>query len=142
MVVLATLKNMFPSYRLHFLSVADLSMFHMLHVMFPRNRHQSMDGAHSRATPFSVHQDKASAIWMEPIAEPPHSQSTRTRLLPFHTVNQALPSVVPIFTRRHSIDKISFLPITQADPVNIATIIILMATEVSSLTKVPEVENL
>ena len=53
MVVLATLKNMFPSYRLHFLNVNDLpTMFLMLRAMFPRNRHQSMSGAHSTATPF------------------------------------------------------------------------------------------
>ena len=63
MVVLATLKNMFPSYRLHFLNVNDLpTMFRMLHAMFPRNRHQSMAGAHGRATPFSVHQDKTSTV--------------------------------------------------------------------------------
>ena len=30
--------------------------------MFPWNRHQSMAGAHSGATPFSVHQDKASTV--------------------------------------------------------------------------------
>ena len=63
MVVLATLKNMFPSYRLHFLNVNDLpTMFHMLCAMFPQNRHQSMAGAHSGATPFSVHQDKTSTV--------------------------------------------------------------------------------
>ena len=63
MVVLATLKNMFPSYQLHFLNVNDLpTMFRMLHAMFPRNRHQSIVGAHSRATPFSVHQDKSSTV--------------------------------------------------------------------------------
>ena len=63
MVVLATLKNMFPSYQLHFLNVNDLpTMFRMLHAMFPRNRHQSMAGAHSGATPFSVHQDKSSTV--------------------------------------------------------------------------------
>ena len=37
-------------------------MFHMLRAMFPRNRHQSMTGAHRRATPFSVHQDKSSTV--------------------------------------------------------------------------------
>ena len=63
MVVLATLKNMFPSYRLHFLNVNDLPMmFCMLHTMLPWNRHQSMAGAHSRATPFLVHQDKTSTV--------------------------------------------------------------------------------
>ena len=37
MVVLATLKNMFPSYRLHFLNVNDLpTMFCMLRAIFPR----------------------------------------------------------------------------------------------------------
>ena len=62
-VVLATLKNMFPSYRIHFLNVNDLqTMFCMLRAMFPRNRHQSMAGAHGGATPFSVHQDKPSAV--------------------------------------------------------------------------------
>ena len=55
-VVLATLRYMFPSYCLHFLSVNDLpTMFCMLRAMFPQNRHQSMAGAHSGATPFSVH---------------------------------------------------------------------------------------
>ena len=63
MVVLATLKNMFPSYRLHFLNVNDLpAMFRMLRTMFPQNRHQSMTGAHSGATPFLVHQDKSSTV--------------------------------------------------------------------------------
>ena len=63
MVVLATLKNMFPPYQLHFLNVNDLpTMFCMLRAMFPRNRHQSMAGAHSGATPFSVHQDKTSTV--------------------------------------------------------------------------------
>ena len=62
-VVLATLKNMFPSYRIHFLNVNDLqTMFHMLRAMFPHNRHQSVAGAHGGATPFSVHQDKPSAV--------------------------------------------------------------------------------
>ena len=52
-VVLATLKNMFPSYRIHFLNVNDLqTMFRMLRAMFPPNRHQSMAGAHGGATPF------------------------------------------------------------------------------------------
>ena len=37
-------------------------MFRMLCAMFPQNRHQSMAGAHSRATPFSVHQEKPSAV--------------------------------------------------------------------------------
>ena len=37
-------------------------MFRMLHAMFPWNRHQSMTGAHSRATPFSVYQDKSSTV--------------------------------------------------------------------------------
>ena len=46
-VVLATLKNMFPSYRIHFLNVNDLpTMFRMLRAMFPRNRHQSVARAH------------------------------------------------------------------------------------------------
>ena len=63
MVVLATLKSMFPTYRLHFLNVNDLpTMFRMLCAMFPQNRHQSMAGAHSGATPFSVHQDKTSTV--------------------------------------------------------------------------------
>ena len=63
MVVLATLKNMFPSYRLYFLNVNDLpTMFHMLCAMFPWNRHQSMAEAHSGATPFSIHQDKTSIV--------------------------------------------------------------------------------
>ena len=62
-VVLATLKNMFPSYRIHFLNVNDLqTMFCMLRAMFPRNRHQSVAGAHGGATPFLVHQDKPSAV--------------------------------------------------------------------------------
>ena len=62
-VVLATLKNMFPSYRIHFLNVNDLqTMFRMLRAMFPRNRHQSVAGAHGGATPFSVHQEKPSAV--------------------------------------------------------------------------------
>ena len=62
-VVLATLKNMFPSYHLHFLSINDLpTMFHMLRTMFPHNRHQSMASAHSGATPFSVHQEKTSVV--------------------------------------------------------------------------------
>ena len=61
MVVLATLKNMFLSYQLHFLNVNDLpTMFRMLRAMFPWNRHQSMQ---------------------EPMVEPPHSRCTRTRLL-------------------------------------------------------------
>ena len=69
-VVLATLKNMFPSYRIHFLNVNDLpSMFRMLRAMFPRNRHQSVAGAHGGAAPFSVHQDKPSAV--------PISQTTK-----------------------------------------------------------------
>ena len=63
LIVLATLKNMFSSYRLHFLNVNDLpTMFRMLRAMFPRNRHQSMPAAHSGATPFSVHQEKTSAV--------------------------------------------------------------------------------
>ena len=71
-VVLATLKNMFPSYHLHFLSVNDLpTMFRMLHAMFPQNRHQSMAGAHSGATPFSVHQEKPSAV---PISQKPKKE--------------------------------------------------------------------
>ena len=37
-------------------------MFRMLHTMFPRNRHQSMTGAHSGATPFLVHQAKSSTV--------------------------------------------------------------------------------
>ena len=69
MVVLATLKNMFPSYQLHFLNVNDLpTIFHMLCAMFPRNRHQSMAGAHSGAIPFSEHQDKTSTV---PVSEKP-----------------------------------------------------------------------
>ena len=61
MVVLATLKNMFPSYRLHFLNVNDLpTMFRMLRACSP-------------GTDISP--------WLEPIAELPHSRSTRTRLL-------------------------------------------------------------
>ena len=63
LIVLATLKNMFPSYRLHFLNVNDLpTMFRMLRAMFPQNRHQSMPAAHSGATPFSVHKEKTSAV--------------------------------------------------------------------------------
>ena len=63
MVVLATLNNMFFSYQLNFLNVNDLpTMFRMLRAMFPWNRHQSMAGAHSGATPFSVHQDKTSTV--------------------------------------------------------------------------------
>ena len=62
-IVLATLKNMFPSYRIHFLNVNNLpTMFHMLCAMFPRNRHQSMAGAHGGETPFSVNQDKPSVV--------------------------------------------------------------------------------
>ena len=62
-VVLATLKNMFPSYHIHFLNVNDLqTMFRMLRAMFPCSRHQSMAGAHGGATPFSVHQEKPSAV--------------------------------------------------------------------------------
>ena len=54
---------MFPSYRIHFLNVNGLqTMFRMLRAMFPRNRHQSMARAHGGATPFSVHQDKPSAV--------------------------------------------------------------------------------
>ena len=63
LVVLATLKNMFPSYRLHFLNVNDLpTMFRMLRAMFPRNRHQSMPATHSGATPFSAHQEKSPTV--------------------------------------------------------------------------------
>ena len=69
-MVLATLKNMFPSYRIHFLNVNDLpTMFRMLRAMFPCNRHQSVAGAHGGASPFSVHQDKPSAV--------PISQTTK-----------------------------------------------------------------
>ena len=63
MVVMATLKNMFPTYRIHFLNVQDLaSMYRILRVMFPRNRNQTLPTAHVGATPFSVHQDKAPAM--------------------------------------------------------------------------------
>ena len=71
-VVLATLKNMLPSYHLHFLSVNDLpTMFRMVRAMFPRNRHQSMTGAHSGATPFSVHQEKTFIV---PVSRKPKKE--------------------------------------------------------------------
>ena len=37
-------------------------MFRMLRAMFPHNRNQSVAGAHGEASPFSVHQDKPSAV--------------------------------------------------------------------------------
>ena len=58
-VVLATLKNMFPSYHIHFLNVNDLpTMFRMLHAMFPRIRQ-----------------------WPELMVEQPPFQSIKTSLL-------------------------------------------------------------
>ena len=63
MVVLATLKNMFPTYRIHFLNVQDLvSMYRVLRVMFLRNRNQALPAAHVGATPFSIHQDKSHVV--------------------------------------------------------------------------------
>ena len=63
MVVLATLKNMFPTYRIHFLNVQNLaSMYRVLRVMFPWNHNQSLPAAHVGATPFSIHQDKSHVV--------------------------------------------------------------------------------
>ena len=57
-VVLATLKNMFPQHHLHFFNVNDLPMmYRMLRAMFPRNRNQAIPGA-TGGSPFSAHQEQ------------------------------------------------------------------------------------
>ena len=71
-VVLATLKNMFPSYCINFLNVNDLpTMFRMLRAIVCY-------------VPCSPRTDISP--WLELMAEPPHSRSIRTRLLlyPYH----------------------------------------------------------
>ena len=73
MVVLATLKNMFPTYRIHFLNVQDLqSMYRVLRVMFPRNRNQALAAAPVGASPFSVHQDDSPTL---PVSRRPKPNS-------------------------------------------------------------------